>query len=81
MSAIIKIGSNTPVDALPPKIMARVGTTIIETPGTPVLDMPIKTAHSPISAHWVYDNDIFRNKPCILIIFWFESFYLFLQKF
>jgi hypothetical protein len=34
-----------------------VGTTIIETPGTPVFDIPERIAHTPIRAQRVYGKD------------------------
>jgi hypothetical protein len=63
---VIRIGRSTPVDAFPPNIIARTGTTIIETPGTPVLDIPIKIAHNPINAKWVYDKDRGVKQPDII---------------
>jgi hypothetical protein len=38
------------VDGLPPKIRAIVGTTIMDTPGTPVFDIPISMAHNRINS-------------------------------
>lgn len=51
MSAIIKIGNNIPVDAFPPKMIARVGTTSIDTPGTPTFDIPISMADKTSKIH------------------------------
>jgi hypothetical protein len=51
------MGSKTPVDCLPPKIIASVGTTIIETPGTPVFDIPISMAHNIISVQSKADKE------------------------
>jgi hypothetical protein len=74
MSAVIRMGSNTPVEAFPPKIMAITGTINMETPGTPVLDIPARSAHMAIRAHWVYDIEKLSIKAVILLIFWFEWF-------
>ena len=51
------MGSKMPVDCLPPKINASVGTTIIETPGTPVFDIPISMAQNTISTQSVTDKE------------------------
>jgi hypothetical protein len=51
MSAIIKMGNKTPVEALAPKIKASAGTTIIETPGTPTFDIPISIPQAMMMAH------------------------------
>ena len=51
------MGSNTPVDCFPPKISASVGTTIIETPGTPVFDIPISMAQKTISSQSPTDKE------------------------
>ena len=56
-SAVMSMGSNMPVDAFPPKIIAITGTTIMETPGTPVFDIPTSIAQIPISIQLVYDKD------------------------
>jgi hypothetical protein len=62
---MIKIGSKIPVDCFPPKIIARVGTTIIETPGTPVLDIPMSIAQNTISTQSITDKEKGRINPVI----------------
>ena len=65
MSAKIKIGNRMPVDCLPPKIIASVGTTIIETPGTPVLDIPISIAQIAMSVQSVTESIKVEDSPAI----------------
>jgi hypothetical protein len=62
---VIRIGNNTPVEAFPPKIIAMTGTMIIETPGTPVFDIPTRIAHKAIRAQWLFDNEKIVIKPDI----------------
>ena len=57
----MRIGSKTPVDALPPNIMANTGTTIMETPGTPVFDIPISMAHIATRIQLVGDRVRLEN--------------------
>jgi hypothetical protein len=45
------MGNKTPVDAFPPKIIARIGTTTIEIPGTPTFDIPTKMAQIANNIH------------------------------
>jgi len=47
------MGNNIPVDAFPPKIIASVGTTSIDTPGTPTFDMPISMAEKISKIHCI----------------------------
>lgn len=61
----MRIGSNVPVDAFPPKIIAITGTTIMETPGTPVFDIPTKIAQIPIRVQLAYDKEKMDRKSGI----------------
>ena len=47
----MSIGSKMPVDDFPPKMKASTGTTIIETPGTPTLDIPTSIAQKNKRIH------------------------------
>jgi hypothetical protein len=53
------------VDCLPPKIKASVGTTSIETPGTPVLDIPMSIAQTKISIQSTVDKENDESNPFI----------------
>ena len=64
-SAIIRIGSKIPVDCFPPKIKASVGTTIIDTPGTPVFDIPMSTAQKTINIQSKADSENEESNPVI----------------
>jgi hypothetical protein len=66
MSAVIRMGNKTPVEAFPPKIIAIIGTTIIETPGTPVFDIPTRMAHIAIKAQWVVDIEKIEKEQDII---------------
>jgi len=42
--------------SFPPKIIARVGTTIIETPGTPTFDIPTKGPQKANKIHCIIEK-------------------------
>jgi hypothetical protein len=53
------MGNKIPVEAFPPKIMASVGTTNIDTPGIPTFDIPTNMAQKPSNIHWSTEKSRF----------------------